>query len=302
MRLDETGPRSWLLIFLTLVVWPVSVEAQEAAKFFEENCTVCHTIGEVALVGPDLQGVTQRRDRDWLIRFMPHAEAVINGGDAYAKQLLDASGGIVMPDFPEMTPALASALLDLTEAKSPPTAQESRPPEPPSPEPESKPPESPSPVVEISDRPFTLRDVEQGKQIFSGSRLLANGNPPCFSCHAIRGMGGLGGGRLAPDLTLIYERMRGRRSLAAWLSAPPTTEMRSLFRQRPLEPEEVVLLVAYFEDAAKQGGQAESAVILGFFFLALDGTIVALILLDAIWKRRFRNVREPLIRGNVLER
>ena len=107
---------------------------------------------------------------------------------------------------------------------------------------------------------------------------------------------------MAPDLTLVYERMRGRKSLAAWLGSPPTTEMRSLFRQRPLEPEEIVLLVAYFEDGAKRGGEAESAVILGFFFLALGGTIVVLISLDAIWKGRFRAVREPLVRGAGPER
>ena len=94
---------------------------------------------------------------------------------------------------------------------------------------------------------------------------------------------------------------RGRKSLALWLSAPTTTTMRSLFHTRPLQPEEIVLLVAYFEDAAKRGGQAESSVILGFFFLALGGTIVALISFDAIWKRRLQGVREPLIRSASLE-
>ena len=300
MRFDEARHR-WIAAFLALLMFPISVGAQDAAKFFEENCSVCHTIGDGPVTGPDLKGVTQRQQREWLIRFLRTPEAVINSGDPYAQQILQASGGIVMPDFPEVTPELASALLDFIETKSQPLAQESVPPEPLSPEPESRPAEAPSPVVEISDRPFTPRDVEGGKQIFGGSRRPANGGPACFSCHGMRGFGGLGGGRLAPDLTRVYERLRGRKILAAWLSSPPTTEMRSLFRQRPLEPEEIVLLVAYFEDAAKQGGEAESAVILGFFFLALGGTIVALISFDAIWKRRLRTVREPLIRGAGLE-
>jgi len=298
---DERHSGQWLSFFLVLLILPVSVSAQDAAKYFEDNCTVCHTIGEGPLAGPDLKGVTQRQQREWLIRFLRAPEAVINSGDPYAQQILQASGGIVMPDFPEVTPELASALLDFIEAKSQSVAQESVPPEPLSPEPESRPAEVPAPVDEISDRPFTPRDVEGGKQIFGGSRPLANGGPACFSCHGIRGFGGLGGGRLAPDLTRVYERLRGRKSLAAWLSAPPTTEMRSLFRQRSLEPEEIVLLVAYFEDAAKQGGEAGSAVILGFFFLALGGTIVALISFDAIWKRRLRTAREPLIGGAGLE-
>ena len=275
---------------------PQSAGNQEAAKFFDENCTVCHTIGSGPLAGPDLKGVTQRRTRDQLIRFLRNPEAVIKSGDPYAKQLLQTAGGVVMPTLPEMTPELASALLDLIESKSNPSAQEARPPAQ-----ETRPPESPSAGVDISDRPFTPGDVEQGGEIFAGRRRLANGAPACFSCHAMRGFGGLGGGRLAPELTRVFERLRGRKSLAMWLSAPPTTTMRSLFHTRPLQPEEIVLLVAYFEDAAKRGGQAESAVILGFFFLALGGTIVALISFDAIWKWRLQGVREPLIRSASLE-
>ena len=279
---------------------PLRMDAQDAAKFFEENCTVCHTIGEGPLSGPDLKGVTQRKDREWLIQFLRDPEAVINKGDAYAKQLQQAAGGIVMPTFPEMTPALASAVLDLVEARSSGSAQPSAAVKTASPDSASVSVE-PAAVVEISDRPFTPRDVEQGMQIFGGTRPLANGGPACFSCHGMRGFGGLGGGRLAPDLTRVYERKRGRKSLAAWLSAPPTTEMRSLFHSRPLEQEEIVLLVAYFEDAAKRGGEAESAVILGFFFLGLGGAIVALISLDAIWKSRLGAARESLFRAAHLE-
>ncbi|MBI1955014.1 MAG: c-type cytochrome, partial [Acidobacteria bacterium] len=70
MRVDKPSRRSWLLIFLALLIFPVSVGAQDAANFFEENCTVCHTIGDGPLSGPDLKGVAQRKDRDWLIRFL----------------------------------------------------------------------------------------------------------------------------------------------------------------------------------------------------------------------------------------
>ncbi len=33
---------------------------------FGQTCTICHTIGRGALVGPDLQGVTERREESWL--------------------------------------------------------------------------------------------------------------------------------------------------------------------------------------------------------------------------------------------
>ncbi len=41
-----------------------SVEAGE--KLFTEKCSSCHTVGEGDRVGPDLHGVTSRRERKWL--------------------------------------------------------------------------------------------------------------------------------------------------------------------------------------------------------------------------------------------
>ena len=178
-QVEERHTRRWLFLlflFLVLLILPVSVNAQDAAKFFEENCALCHTIGSGPLIGPDLKGVTQRRTRDQLIRFLRNPEAFTKSSDPYAKQLLQASGGVVMPSFPQMTPELASTLLDFIEAKSNPSVQQ------PSPAPETHPAQestqAPSPVatpaegVEISDRPFTPGDVEQGGRIFAGRIII----------------------------------------------------------------------------------------------------------------------------------
>jgi nitrite reductase (NO-forming)/hydroxylamine reductase len=39
-------------------------------KIFEEKCFACHSIGEGPRVGPDLKDVHQRRERDWLVRWI----------------------------------------------------------------------------------------------------------------------------------------------------------------------------------------------------------------------------------------
>src|ERR1017187_6130977 len=96
VKTDDSHTSLWLSLFLLLLIFPISVSAQDAAKFFEENCTVCHTIGSGPLAGPDLKGVTQRRTRDQLIRFLRNPEAVINSGDPYAKHLLEGASGVVM--------------------------------------------------------------------------------------------------------------------------------------------------------------------------------------------------------------
>ncbi len=256
-----------------------SLRAQEAADFFRQNCVSCHTIGGGRLTGPDLKDVTERKDREWLVNFILNPRAVIDRGDPYAQQLFEEARGVVMPVIAGMTPERAAALLDLIEQ-------------------ESKLPESQFKGLQITDRPFTPEEIAIGRQLFVGDRRLAAGAPPCLSCHTMKGLGGLSGGRLGPDLTRVFERLQGRQSLGAWLMAPATATMQPLLRQHPLQQDELLPLIAYFEDSAQQGGQDDSVALLNFFFLALGGTVFALVCFDAIWRKRYRAVRARLVGGN----
>ena len=253
-----------------------TLSAQESEEYFRQNCISCHTIGGGRLTGPDLKNVSQRQERDWLVRFLLNPRAVINSGDPYAQQLLAEARQTVMPTIRGMTEDRAEDLLDLIEAES---ALE----------------ESQFKGLQISDRPFTTRDVEMGRALFTGATPLANGGTPCFACHTIPGMSGLGGGRLAPDLTGAYERLGGRRNMGAWLYAPATTTMGPLFRDHPFEEEEILVLLALFERAALDPGEDASGNLLGFVLLALGGTVLGLAICDAIWKRRSLSVRAPLV-------
>jgi mono/diheme cytochrome c family protein len=228
------------------------------------------------LTGPDLKSVTQRKEREWLIEFLQSPQAAIDKGDPYALKLQQEARGVVMPTIGGMSKDRAQALLAMLDA-------------------ESKLPKSQFAGMQISDRPFTAYDISQGKAMFTGDRRLVNGGPACISCHTVKGTGALGGGRLAPDLTRVYERLQGRKNMAAWLFAPATPTMASVFRQRALKPEEILPLVAFFEDAARRGGQDDSAGRLNFFLLGLAGSALGLVVMDAAWKRRFRSVRRDLV-------
>ena len=46
---------------------PFSQSEELGADIFQQQCAACHTIGGGTLVGPDLQDVTSRRDREWLV-------------------------------------------------------------------------------------------------------------------------------------------------------------------------------------------------------------------------------------------
>lgn len=263
----------WLLLVL-LAVTPLAAQP-DASSFFRQNCASCHTVGGGRLTGPDLKDVVQRRDRNWLGKWVQDPKAVIDSGDAYAVKLLQDSRGVLMPSINGMTPAMANALLDLIDA-------------------ESKLPRSQFAGSQISDRPFTPQDIANGRAIFTGARRLNGGGPPCISCHTMKGLGGLSGGRLGPDLTLVYERLQGRMGLGAWLGTPQSPTMAPVFRAKAMKPEEILPLLALFEDSARRGGQDDTAAAMNFFLISLGAMAVGLVSLDAIWKKRLRGVRRSL--------
>jgi len=260
---------------------PMVADAQDAGSFFRQNCSACHTIGGGHIIGPDLQGVTKRKDRAWLVKFLQSPKAMIDSGDPYAAQLVqDAPGHMVMPTVAGMSPDLANALLDYIEGG---TAAE-----------------KPQPAgAAISDRPFAAADVALGRQLFLGEQPFANGGPACVSCHTLGTISGLGGGRLGPDLTNVFDRLGGRSGLGAWLSTPPTPTMQSVFGKRALQPEEIFSLLAVIDDANNRSQPANQSSILKFVAFGFGGMLAGLALLQLAWRGRIRSVRRSIVRTHV---
>ncbi len=56
---------------------------------FQSLCSACHTVGKGDKHGPDLLGVTARRKRDWLARYLLAPDQVLAAGDPIAIALHD---------------------------------------------------------------------------------------------------------------------------------------------------------------------------------------------------------------------
>lgn len=265
-------------LLVLLVASPLRAQTSEAVGYFRQNCVSCHTIGGGRLTGPDLKNVTQRKDRAWLVQWLQNPFSVLASGDTYALKMQQEARGVVMPTITGLNKDQAEALITLIEA-------------------ESKLPKSQFAGSPISDRPFGKADFDEGTAIFWGVRRLKNGGPACVSCHSFKNAGGLGGGRLGPDLTLVYERLQGRKGLGAWLLNPASPTMQPIFKKKPLQPDEIFALLALFENTSRQGGADESSAATNFLLLGLMGAVVGLLVLDTAFKERFRGVRRTLVYG-----
>jgi protein SCO1 len=75
-------------------------------ELFRTRCASCHTIGmteaerlEKRPLGPDLLGVTHKRDRAWLLRWMKEPDKMLKQKDPLAMDLLAESNNLPMPNL-----------------------------------------------------------------------------------------------------------------------------------------------------------------------------------------------------------
>jgi mono/diheme cytochrome c family protein len=224
----------FVFIFLFAIVSNVQAEApgapQEALQLqnatdgkviFDEKCAGCHTIGGGKMVGPDLKGVTELRDLQWIKDFILDPAGMI-ASDPDAQQLYKEYNNFPMPDMGLTADQVDKVVAYLSnpgdEATAPPPTGMS-----------------------------STGDPAVGKLLFTGEKALSNGGPSCISCHSVSSLGLLGGGGLGPDLTQVYQRF-GEAGLASALNTLPFPTMIGPFQNHPLTVEEQADFIAYFKE------------------------------------------------------
>jgi protein SCO1/2 len=78
---------------------PSRANWETGERIFRTRCAACHSMGEGSGLGPDLAGVTESRDQDWLVRWIMEPDALIDEGDATAVALLHEWNDIRMPNL-----------------------------------------------------------------------------------------------------------------------------------------------------------------------------------------------------------
>lgn len=259
------------LIFIVFCLLPRPASAQtpeDGAAIFQQKCTGCHTIGGGNLAGPDLQGVTTLRDADWLTRWIIGPDKMLAEGDPTATQLLAEFNNVPMPNL-SLTEADAAALLAYL--KNPDAAGGA----------------APAAVT------LPAGNIERGRALFLGQQSLANGGPPCLSCHSISNHGTLGGGTLGPDLTRAAMTY-GNDGLAATLVSLPFPTMQGVFNNAPLTKQEAADLHEFLIDQDLHAAPQQADVI--FVVIGLIGSAGLLAVGHFTWRKRQNSgIRQSLV-------
>lgn len=91
---------------------------QEKRQYlFQSKCGACHTIGQGDKVGPDLAGVTVRRERAWLARYIRVPDEVLAAGDPVATGLFKKYKEVRMPNL-GLNPDEVTDLLSYLQSQS----------------------------------------------------------------------------------------------------------------------------------------------------------------------------------------
>jgi mono/diheme cytochrome c family protein len=93
--------------------------AAEGKVLFTSRCAGCHNVNKM-LAGPALAGVDQRRDMDWIIRFVQSSQTVIKSGDKDAVALFEQFNRIPMPDHKDLSAENVKSIVEYIKTEAQP--------------------------------------------------------------------------------------------------------------------------------------------------------------------------------------
>jgi protein SCO1/2 len=97
---------------------PPAPQYSMGERLFVTRCRSCHNVGGPEnMLGPDLLGVTERRERAWLSRWLKEPDKMLQEQDPIAMELFHRYNEIAMPNL-RLEDAEVAALIEHLEAES----------------------------------------------------------------------------------------------------------------------------------------------------------------------------------------
>ncbi|MCC6850276.1 MAG: c-type cytochrome [Deltaproteobacteria bacterium] len=243
-----------------------AAETSTGEANFTRLCSACHTIGGGRRVGPDLKGIGDRRDREWLVKWIASSQTLVRSGDPIAVALLAEYNNMPMPDA-ALSADEIRGVLEYIGGASAGSAQGA--------------------PAAAPERAATAEEILRGEELFRGSVHFTNGGPACSACHHVTQDAVVGGGVLAMELTTSFTRLGGP-GVRAILAAPPFPVMAQAFNGKPLTEDEMIAVGGYLQSVGQRPESYNQAREDTFKLLGggLGGVSVLLGVYALVWRRR----------------
>lgn len=250
-------------------VFPLFSKAQEGRILFEKHCTVCHLIGEGKLVGPDLMGVAQKRERDWLVRFIANSQQMIKSGDPIAVELFKEYNNSIMPTFAQLSVGEINNIIDYIENWQPPVIEEF--------------------TVDVNKRTgFTHKEYLRGQRLFHGLIPLENGGLfNCTNCHVTKTLDTLNWNPSAADLANAFMDVKATNIYEA-MALPASQHMEQAHQGIKMSEEELYYVAAYLSHFDEEGLEEHNIFPKKLMLFLLFAVLMTLALIDLFFTKKLK--------------
>ena len=244
-----------------------NASAQDGEAKFKSTCGSCHSIGGGKRVGPDLQGVGERRKEDWLINFIKHPQQMIDS-DPDAKTMAAEFLPVVMPDQPLTDDEIKAILGYINGGAAIATAE----------------PEVPARATADA----TKEEIDFGRQLFTGVASFEEGGASCISCHNVNYEDVVPGGLLAKDLTEAWSRVGEDAGLMGILGSPAFPAMQQAYADHKLSEKEIFALTAFLNKVNSDKAN-QVATMNPLHYGGIAGIVIVFASIFLVWNKRKRS-------------
>ena len=117
---------SLLIVLIATFQSKANPPIEEGKSIFLSRCAACHNINK-AMTGPALSGVDERRNIEWIIKFVHSSQTLVKSGDADAIAIFEKFNKIPMPDHPDLTEDNIKSIVEYIKSESKPAEEEKAP-------------------------------------------------------------------------------------------------------------------------------------------------------------------------------
>lgn len=254
--------------FLFFVI-PLFLKAQDGKDLFQKNCSVCHLIGQGKLVGPDLMGVTQRREKAWIEKFIRNSQEVIKSGDPVAVKLFQEHNKAIMPPFTQFSAEEIASIIEYLD-KWEPAKKEAT-------------------TVDINKKTdFKHDEVLRGERMFYGLiPLEAGGSFNCSNCHNTIVSDTLNWNPSAVDLAKSFMDPKGM-NIYESMAQPVSPRMEEAHKGIKMSDQEIYFISAYLSELSHQDLKDYKIFPIKLMIFILFAVLMTLALIDLLFTRRIK--------------